>query len=194
MTITNGFANIDLDKMKDIKMDTAILGAGCFWCTEAIYQRLKGVSSVEVGYSGGDEPNPSYRQISTGKTDYIEVARIVYNPDVLSYEKLLEVFFTIHDPTSWDKQGADVGKQYRSVIIYENPHQKEIAESLIHKLNESGEYKKKIVTEVVPYRNFYLAEDYHQNYYDDNKNAPYCSFVITPKLKKFESLFKNDLK
>ncbi len=162
--------------------ETIVLGAGCFWCTEAVYQSLDGIKEVTVGYMGGDIKNPTYKQVITGTTGHIEVARIVYDPRKLPLEKLLDVFWKIHDPTSMDRQGADVGTQYRSVIFYYSASQKETA---LKSMKEYGEkLEDQIVTKVLPALTFYEAEDYHQNYYENNKNAPYCRAVIAPKLKK----------
>ncbi len=178
-------------KMSDqtAKLDTATFGEGCFWCTEAIFQRLKGVKSVTSGYSGGNVQNPTYEEVCTGKTGHAEVSQIVYDPNEISFEELLIVFFRTHDPTTMNRQGADVGTQYRSVIFYHNEKQKELAEHFKKKINEEKLYKNPVVTEISPLRNFYRAEDYHQNYYNNNPSQGYCSFVIAPKLEKFEKLF-----
>ena len=176
------------------KLDTATFGEGCFWCTEAVFERLKGVKSVVSGYSGGSVPNPTYEAVCSGKTGHAEVTQIVYDPDEISYEELLIVFFRTHDPTSLNRQGADAGTQYRSVIFYHNEKQKELAEYAKKKINEEKLYDKPIVTEISPLKNFYKAENYHQDYYDNNPNQGYCVYVIAPKLEKFEKLFKDKLK
>lgn len=161
------------------KSEIAVLGGGCFWCTEAIFQRLPGVISVTPGYSGGSVVNPTYEQVCTGTTGHAEVAQIKFDPEILSYQKLLEVYFQTHDPTTKNQQGGDIGPQYRSVIFYTTPAQKQIAES---SLPENA------VTEIVALDRFYAAEDYHQNYFNNHKDAPYCRLVITPKLKKLSAI------
>ena len=183
------------DHMADSKKyETATFGEGCFWCTEAIFQRLKGVVEVESGYSGGTVPNPSYEAVCTGKTGHAEVTQITFDPEVISFAELLKVFFKTHDPTSLNRQGADVGTQYRSVIFYHNEEQKKLAEEIKAELDSEKIWDKPIVTEISPFKKFYKAEDYHQNYYNENTTKPYCSFVITPKLEKFEKVFKDWLK
>ncbi len=174
--------------------ETATFGTGCFWCTEAIFQKLNGVKSVVSGYSGGTVENPSYNEVCTGNTGHAEVCQIVYDPAVISYKELLKVFWSVHDPTTLNRQGADVGTQYRSVIFYHNNRQKELALKYKNELNKAGVFPNPIVTEISPYTNFYEAENYHQDYYARNKSQPYCSFVITPKLKKFEKVFKDKIK
>jgi len=174
--------------------ETATLGGGCFWCTEAIYRTLKGVESVESGYSGGHVKNPSYQDVCTGETGHAEVIQIKFNPQVISYGEILEVFFQTHDPTSLNRQGADVGTQYRSVIFYHTPQQKEQAENYITKLNKENVFGKPVVTEVVAFDQFYKAEAYHQNYFANNRTQGYCQFVIIPKLEKFKKIFKSKLK
>ena len=177
------------------KTDTATFATGCFWCTEAIFQELKGVLKVTSGYSGGDVPNPTYKEVCTGETGHAECVQIVYEPEKISYDELLEVFFEVHDPTSLNRQGADVGTQYRSAVFYHNDEQKEKAEYYKTELNKEGAYNKPIVTEIAPFEKFYPAENYHQEYYDNNKNTnPYCSVVIRPKLEKFEKVFAKKLK
>lgn len=166
-----------------------VFGGGCFWCTEAIFKELNGVIDVSSGYSGGELKNPKYEDICSGETGHAEVVRIKYNPNEIAFEKLLEIFFLSHDPTTLNRQGADIGTQYRSVIFYSSPYQKGIIDDVIIRLNNSHVYKNPILTEVSPLKNFYLAENYHQNYFDRNKNQPYCSFVIQPKLEKFRKLF-----
>jgi len=177
------------------KTDTATFATGCFWCTEAIFQELNGVLKVTSGYSGGKVNNPTYKQICTGETGHAECVQVVYEPDKISYDELLEVFFEVHDPTSLNRQGADVGTQYRSAIFYTSPEQKDKAEYYKNELDKSGAYNKPIVTEISPASKFYPAEDYHQEYYDNNKNTnPYCSVVIRPKLEKFQKVFAQKLK
>ncbi len=180
--------------MAQNKLDTATFGNGCFWCSEAIFDRLKGVEKVTPGYSGGEEPNPSYELICTGSTRYAEVVQIVYNPDVISYNELLEVFWKTHNPTTLNQQGADVGPQYRSVVFYHDQQQKEVAEHYKKKLTEAKIWDKPIVTEITQFTNFYPAEDYHNDYYKNNPANGYCNFVITPKVEKFEKIFKEKLK
>ncbi len=176
------------------KKDTATFGAGCFWCVEAVFERLKGVIEVKSGYMGGLVKNPSYEQVCTGKTGHAEVCQITFDPDTISYDELLEVFWKTHDPTTLNRQGADVGTQYRSVVFYHNSAQKERAEYYKAKLDAEKIYSDPIVTEISPAAEFYIAEDYHQNYYNENSSKPYCSFVITPKLEKFRKVFKDKLK
>jgi len=177
-----------------IKTETATFGTGCFWCTEAIFQELKGVLKVTSGYSGGTVKNPSYEDVCTGTTGHAECLQVVYDPAVISYDELLEVFWESHDPTSLNRQGNDVGTQYRSVIFYHNAEQKKKAEEYKAKLDKSGAYDKPIVTEISRYAAFYAAEDYHQDYYRLHGSQPYCTFVIRPKVEKFEMVFKDKLK
>lgn len=174
--------------------ETIILGSGCFWCSEAIFQRLDGVSQVESGYCGGDIINPTYDQVCTGKTSHAEVVRVTYKPNVIGLSELLEVFFKTHDPTTLNRQGADVGTQYRSVIFYNSDEQKKVALDIIKELNAKQIWDKPIVTQVVQMSTFYPAEKYHQNYFNDNKNQGYCRFVIVPKLEKFEKVFSDKFK
>lgn len=169
--------------------EIAVFGAGCFWCVEAIYQRVNGVVAVESGYAGGHVENPTYEQVITGKTGHAEVARVEFNPSVISYEELLEVFWHTHDPTTLNRQGADVGTQYRSAIFYLTPEQRDIALNSLRKTNDSDLWDDPIVTEVTPLINYSTAEDYHQNYFNNNPNAGYCSIVIAPKLAKFKKDF-----
>jgi len=173
------------------KTETATFGNGCFWCTEAIFQRVKGVVRVESGYSGGHVDNPSYKQITTGTTGHAEVLRIEYDPNIITFETLLEVFWHTHDPTTLNRQGADVGPQYRSAIFFHNETQKIKALASKHKTEEAKLWKDPIVTEISPLINYYPAEDYHQNYFNNNPNAGYCSYVIAPKVKKFKEQFPN---
>ena len=176
------------------KTELATFGNGCFWCTEAIFQRVKGVVRVESGYSGGHVKNPSYEQVTTGKTGHAEVLRIEFDPKVVSYETLLEVFWHTHDPTTLNRQGADAGPQYRSAIFFHNNTQKTIAEASKKKTDRSGLWKDPIVTEISPLINYYAAENYHQNYFNNNPNSGYCNYVIAPKLKKFMKDFPQLLK
>ncbi|MBV2246912.1 MAG: peptide-methionine (S)-S-oxide reductase MsrA [Lentimicrobium sp.] len=187
--------NMNENEMTDISnTDTATFGSGCFWCTEAIFQELNGVISVESGYSGGKRANPTYDQVSSGASGHAEVTQIVYEPEKISFEDLLEVFWKTHDPTTLNRQGADVGTQYRSIIFYHNAKQKELAEKYKAELDSSGAWDNPIVTEISPYTAFYKAENYHQNYYNNNPNAAYCTFVIGPKLEKFRKVFKDKTK
>ena len=171
-------------------METTTLGSGCFWCTEAVFQQLKGVKSVVSGYSGGQVKNPSYNQVSTGTTGHAEVCQIEFDSQQISFEEILEVFFNTHDPTTLNRQGNDYGPQYRSVIFYHTEEQKEIAERVKHELDSSGQFKNPIVTEITAFDAFYPAEDYHQNFFKNNPNQGYCRYVIAPKLQKFEKSFK----
>ncbi|MCX7743224.1 MAG: peptide-methionine (S)-S-oxide reductase MsrA [Flavobacteriales bacterium] len=175
-------------------LDTATFGAGCFWCVEAIFQRVNGVVSVESGYMGGSIKNPSYREVCTGKTGHAEVCQLTYDPAVISYDELLEIFWQTHDPTTLNRQGADVGTQYRSVIFYHSDYQKQRAEYFKDKLNKEKIFNSPIVTEISPAGVFYKAENYHQNYYNLNPNQGYCTYVIAPKLEKFKKAFSNKLK
>ena len=182
------------DTNNNIKTDTADFGEGCFWCTEAFFQRLNGVISVKSGYSGGHVENPTYEEVCDKTTGHAEIARIIFDPSIISYDELLEVFWKTHDPTTLNQQGADKGPQYRSVIFYHNNEQKEKAEKYKAALDKSGAWDKPIVTAIESFKNFYPAENYHQNYYNDNQNQGYCRFVIQPKLEKFEKVFKDKLK
>ncbi len=175
-------------------VDTITLGAGCFWCVEAVFQRLEGVHSVQSGYSNGNTGKPTYKDVCSGTTGYAEVCQITYDPEKLRFEEILEVFFKTHDPTTLNKQGADVGTQYRSGIYYHNDSQRQIAEKILKQIEQERIYSNPIVTEIKAVANYYPAEDYHQNYYNQNSNQSYCSFVITPKLEKFEKIFKSKLK
>ena len=174
-------------------LDTLVLGAGCFWCVEAFFQRLKGVVSVSSGYAGGEVENPSYEQVCSGTTGHAEVIRIAYNPAIITMETLLEVFFEMHDPTTVNRQGNDVGTQYRSVIFYKNDEEKKVAEQIIAAYTLQQKFDRPIVTTLEPFVLFYKAEDYHQNYYNENGNQPYCKLIIMPKLRKFEKLFADDI-
>lgn len=175
------------------QIDTITLGGGCFWCVEAIYEGLKGVKTVESGYSGGNFQNPSYKEVCSGSTNHAEVTQIVFDKSQTSIYEIFKVFFTSHDPTTLNRQGADAGSQYRSIILYRNEEQKKIANDLITELNASV-YQGKIITSVVPFKTFYIAEDYHQDYYKNNKDEPYCKMVIQPKVEKFEKIFQSKLK
>ena len=177
-----------------VKTDTATFGEGCFWCTEAFFQRLNGVYKVVSGYGGGHVENPTYEEVCDKTTGHVELARIIYDPAKISFDELLEVFWKTHDPTTMDQQGNDVGPQYRSVIYYNSEEQKQKALHYKEKLGKSGAWDKPIVTMIEPFKNFYPAENYHQNYYNDNQNQGYCRFVIAPKLEKFEKVFKDKLK
>ncbi len=170
--------------------ETATFGAGCFWCVEAQFQQLAGVKEVISGYTGGHVKNPTYEQVCTGETGHAEVANIVYYPDSISFDKLLEAFFVAHDPTQLNRQGNDIGTQYRSAIFYHNQTQKEQSEYAIKRLNEEKAYPNPIVTVVAPYEEFYKAEDYHTNYYKLNPDNPYCQYVVRPKAEKFKEVFK----
>lgn len=171
-----------------------VFGGGCFWCTEAVFQRLKGVEGVVSGYAGGDVANPSYEQVCSGLTGHAEVIQITFEPTVISYAELLEVFFWTHDPTALNRQGNDVGTQYRSVVFYQDDEQRRTAEHFKQKLNNSGEFADPVVTEISPLTEFHPAEDIHQNYFRQNGSQPYCNFNIRPKLEKFERAFSEKLK
>ena len=175
------------------KTELATLATGCFWCSEAIFARLKGVKSVIPGYSGGKVENPSYEQVCTGRTGHAEAVQIEFDPDAISYEKLLDVFWNTHDPTTLNRQGYDVGTQYRSAIFYHDQRQKEIAEKSKKEIENKGVYKDPIVTEITPFKKFYAAEDYHKKYYEQHQNAVYCRFVIDPKIHKLSKQYKNDI-
>jgi peptide-methionine (S)-S-oxide reductase len=176
------------------QLDTATFAAGCFWCVEAIFQNVEGVKTVASGYSGGSIKNPSYKEVCTGRTGHAEAVQITYDPSKVTYPELLEIFWKTHDPTTLNQQGNDVGTQYRSAIFYHSEQQKELAETYKKKLDGSGAFDKPIVTEISPISNFYKAEDYHQDYYNQNSDQPYCTFVIRPKLDKFEKVFKDKMK
>jgi len=178
----------------DTNLQTVTLAGGCFWCLEAVYDELKGVHSVESGYAGGHVDNPSYRDVCTGNTGHAEVVQIRFDPNVVSYRDLLNVFFTIHDPTTLNRQGADIGTQYRSAIFYHDDEQKKIAEEVIKDLNAQKVWDNPIVTEVTKFDKFYLAEDYHQEYFAHNQYQPYCQVVVAPKVAKFRKHFLQMLK
>jgi peptide-methionine (S)-S-oxide reductase len=179
---------------QNIQPEKATLGGGCFWCTEAVFLELNGVEKVAPGYSGGHIKNPAYREVTTGRTGHAEVIQITYNPEIVSFSEILEVFFITHDPTTLNRQGNDIGTQYRSAIFYHTEEQKQTAEKVIALFEEEKVYDDPIVTEVTPFKAFYLAEDYHHNYFARNKNQPYCQFVVAPKLKKFREIFREKLK
>lgn len=172
-----------------VRTETATLGGGCFWCLEAVYQEMEGIRQVESGYMGGTTPNPSYRDVCSGTTGHVEVVRVVFDPEVVRYQDVLDVFFAIHDPTTRDRQGNDVGPQYRSVIFYHSDEQRVAAEDKIRELNAAGIWPDTIVTEVRPASTFYRAEAYHQEYFRSNPQQPYCAYVISPKLRKFREKF-----
>ncbi len=175
-------------------IDTVTFGAGCFWCVEAIFQRLNGVLSVKSGYSGGAVKNPSYKEVCTGNTGHAEVCQVVYDKNKISFEELLEVFWKTHDPTTMNRQGNDVGTQYRSAVFYHTEEQHQLAEKYKKELNDAKAYPNPIVTEITPFKNFYAAENYHQDYFNLNGSEPYCQFVIQPKVDKLEKVFKSKLK
>lgn len=181
------------DGMKN-KQETATFGGGCFWCTEAIFERVKGVQEVVSGYSGGAVANPDYKSVTSGRTGHAEVVQITYDPEVVSYLELLEIFFKTHDPTTLNRQGADVGTQYRSIILYHNQEQSDLARQVIQTLDTEKIWSDPIVTEVEAFEAFYNAEKYHQEYYENNPNQGYCRMVITPKVEKFEKIFREKLK
>ncbi len=187
------FSLIEADAQKT-KLEKATFGMGCFWCTEAVFQRLNGVSNVRSGYEGGNVPNPTYEEVCSGTTNHAEVIEFNYDPAKISYEELLEVFWKIHDPTTLNRQGADVGTQYRSVIFYHNEQQKAIAEKYKAVLNKENAFGKPVVTTIEKAQTFYVAENYHQDYYLRNGEQPYCRAVILPKMDKLEKLFKTKLK
>jgi peptide-methionine (S)-S-oxide reductase len=177
-----------------MKTEIATLANGCFWCSEAVFSRLKGVKSVLPGYSGGKVENPSYDEVCTGRTGHAEAAQIEFDPTVISFEKLLDVFWHTHDPTTLNRQGNDVGTQYRSAIFYHNDEQREIAEKSKRALDNGGIYKDPIVTEITPFKKFYVAEDYHKEYYEQHQDAPYCRYVIDPKIHKLLNRYGKDVK
>lgn len=175
-------------------LEVATLGGGCFWCTEAIYQDLKGVERVESGYSGGHVDKPTYKQVTSATTGHAEVIQVVFDPTVITYGEVLEIFWSTHDPTTLNRQGNDVGPQYRSAVFFHSEDQKNEAEFYKKRLGESGAFNRPIITEITPFSNFYVAEDYHQNYFNDNGMQPYCQFVIRPKVEKFKKAFAEKLK
>jgi methionine-S-sulfoxide reductase len=179
---------------KNNTLETSTLGGGCFWCTEAIYKSLKGVTEVLPGYSGGVSENPTYQEVCTGNTGHAEVIQITFDNQRITFDEILEIFFKVHDPTTLNRQGNDIGTQYRSVIFYHTDAQKISAERLIAQINHSAVHPDPVVTEVSPFKTFYPAEDYHQNYFERNKNQPYCSFVVAPKVEKFKKMYIEKLK
>jgi len=195
VTLLTDNTNIMSNESTNPKTETATFANGCFWCTEAIFQELEGVISVTSGYTGGKTENPTYKQVCTGETGHAECLQIVYDPAKISFDELLEVFWKTHDPTTLNRQGADVGTQYRSAIFYHNDEQKQKAEKYKAELNKSGAFNNPIVTEVAPFTKFYAAENYHQQYFENNENSnPYCKIVIRPKVDKFRKVFKEKLK
>lgn len=186
--------NTKTKKMTQSNFETITLGGGCYWCVEAVYENLKGVKSVVSGFSGGKLLNPSYEEVCSGTTGHAEVVQITFDKNVTNLDEIFKVFFTVHDPTTLNRQGADKGTQYRSVIFYNNEEQKLEAQSIIAELKKANVYKDPIVTTIEPFTKFYEADDYHQNYYANNKEQPYCQMVIQPKIAKFEKVFKDKLK
>lgn len=180
--------------MEKNKLETATFGGGCYWCTEAQYQLLDGVIAVASGFSGGTIKNPSYREVCDGRTGHAEVVQVVYNTAKLNYTDILHAFFKSHDPTQLNRQGDDIGTQYRSVIFYHDEEQHKIAEKIKSELEKSGAYAKPVVTEISPFTVFYKADDYHQNYFNQNGEQPYCQFVVAPKVEKFRKVFKEKLR
>ncbi len=180
--------------MQQGTIQTATLGGGCFWCTEAVFSELKGVEKVQSGYSGGTVPNPTYEQVCTGRTGHAEVAQITFNPTVISYKEILQIFFTVHDPTTLNRQGADVGTQYRSVIFYHNEEQRMIAEQVVKEIEDAKIWDAPIVTQLAPFETFYKAEDYHQEYFKQNPYQSYCQVVVAPKVAKFRAHYRAKLK
>ena len=176
------------------QLETATLAGGCFWCTEAVFERLRGVTSVVSGYAASEIPNPSYEQVCSGRTGAAEAIQITFDPSIISYAKLLEIFWHVHDPTTLNRQGNDIGTQYRSGIYYHNDEQKQTALASKEALEKSGAYKKPVVTEIVPFTNFYPAEDYHKEYYDRNRYQPYCQYVIDPKVRKLLKEYRKEVK
>ncbi|UCG53800.1 MAG: peptide-methionine (S)-S-oxide reductase MsrA [Candidatus Latescibacterota bacterium] len=181
-------------KESESKLEVATLGGGCFWCLEAVFEELKGVQGVVSGYSGGSLKSPSYEQVCSGTTGHAEVVQVRFDPEVVGFEEILDVFFSIHDPTTLNRQGADVGTRYRSVVFYHDDQQKQIVEKKIAEIESSGDLPRPVVTQVVPLKVFYEAEEYHQNYFKRNPEAGYCRAVIVPKVKKFQDVFKDKLK
>ena len=180
--------------MNNEKTEIATLANGCFWCTEAIFERLKGIKSILPGYAGGTVKNPSYDQVCTGKTGHAESIQIEFDSKVIPFEKILDIFWHTHDPTTLNRQGNDIGTQYRSAIFYHDEKQREIADKSKKEVEKDGVYKDPIVTEITPFKNFYVAEDYHKNYYEKHQDAPYCNFVIDPKIYKLLQQYRNDVK
>lgn len=198
LSLNENYFSQNLKKVKNMdnknKYEIATFGTGCFWCTETIFEKLKGVESAVSGYSGGTKENPTYKEVCTGNTGHAEVIQVTFDPSIISFKDLLEVFWKTHDPTTLNRQGEDVGTQYRSVIFYHNDEQKKLAEEYKAKLESAKVYQDPIVTEITKFKNFFPAENYHQDYYEQNKSQPYCSFVITPKVEKFKKVFHDKLK
>jgi peptide-methionine (S)-S-oxide reductase len=183
-----------MEKSESTRRETATLGGGCFWCTEAVFSILRGVEKVEPGYAGGTVPNPTYEQVTTGTTGHAEVAQITFIPEVISFKEILEIFFSSHDPTTLNRQGPDVGTQYRSIILYNSEEQKAIAQQVIAELTNAKTWKAPIVTQVEPLKAFYKAEDYHKDYFKRHQSAPYCQAIIAPKVEKIEEKFALKIK
>jgi methionine-S-sulfoxide reductase len=190
----NGFSQVKMMAKANENLETVTLAGGCYWCVEAIYEQLDGVKSAVSGFAGGKMANPSYSDVSNGDTGYAEAVQITYDKTKTNLDEILKIFFTVHDPTTLNRQGADVGTQYRSAIFYKNDTQKKTAQSVIAALTKAKVYPKPIVTTLEPLTKFYKAEDYHQDYYQNNKSQPYCEMVIQPKMEKFEKVFKDRLK
>jgi peptide-methionine (S)-S-oxide reductase len=180
--------------MENKNLETATLGAGCFWCVEAVFDDLQGVESVESGYSGGHTESPTYKEVCSETTGHAEVAQVKFNPEEISFKEILQVFFTVHDPTQLNRQGNDIGTSYRSAIFYHSDEQKRVAEETIREIEAEGIYDRKIVTEVTPFDKFYIAENYHQEYFANNPNQPYCAAVVAPKVVKFRQKYVTRLK
>lgn len=194
MTISTSMFGQKKDNNKTSNLETITLGGGCYWCVEAVYENLIGVKSVVSGFCGGKTSNPTYEEVSSGRTGYAESVQITYDKTITNLDEIFKVFFTVHDPTTLNRQGADEGTQYRSVIFYKNEEQKLAAQSIISTLKREKVYNRPIVTTLEPFTKFYKAEEYHQNYYANNKSQPYCQMVIQPKIEKFEKIFKDRLK
>ncbi len=197
LVMTNPVAGAQKDmkaKVTENINEEITLGGGCFWCLDAIYREIRGVEKVLSGYSGGSVANPTYEEVCAGSTGHAEVVQITFNPLIITAEKLLQIFFVIHDPTTLNRQGADVGTQYRSIIFYRNQKQKDVIDKVMGELKKDKVYKNPIVTEVVPFQSFYAAEDYHQDYYSQNREHGYCRVIINPKLEKFRKTFRDNLK
>jgi peptide-methionine (S)-S-oxide reductase len=192
--ITGSVSTKAIGTKNQSNLETITLGGGCYWCVEAVYEKLDGVKSVVSGFSGGKTNDPTYEEVCSGRTGFAESVQITYDKTVTNLDEIFKVFFTVHDPTTLNRQGADVGSQYRSVIFYKNQEQKEVAETIIKSLTDAKLYNSPIVTTLEPFSKFYKAENYHQDFYENNKNQPYCRMVIQPKLEKFEKVFKDHLK
>jgi peptide-methionine (S)-S-oxide reductase len=190
----NKFSSTSTNNKNNKDVEIATIANGCFWCTEAIFSRVKGIKSVIPGYSGGTASNPSYEQVCTGKTGHAEAIQIKFDPRIITFEKILNIFWHTHDPTTLNRQGNDAGTQYRSAIFYHDENQKKAAEKLKNELAEEGVFKDRIVTEITPFSNFYAAENYHKDYYENNRNAPYCSYVIDPKIEKVLLKYSDEIK